>query len=70
MFKYINYICGVLFIGLVGVLFMSWELLKKLGLIEFDVSVESMYLNWLLGYLSLFGFIVGIMIVDYFFICK
>ena len=51
--KYINHTRGVLLTGLVGVLLMSWELLKKLGLIESDVSVESMYSNWLLGYSSL-----------------
>ena len=45
---------------------MSWELLKKLGLLETDVSVESLYSNWLLGYSSLLGPIAGIMIVDYF----
>ena len=68
--KYINHTRGVLLTGLVGVLLMSWELLKKLGLIESDVSVESMYSNWLLGYSSLLGPIAGIMIVDYFFIRK
>jgi NCS1 family nucleobase:cation symporter-1 len=45
---------------------MSWELLKKLGVIESDVSVEAMYSGWLLGYSSLLGPIAGIMIVDYF----
>ena len=68
--KYINHTRGVLLTGLVGVMLMSWELLKKLGLIESDVSVESMYSNWLLGYSSLLGPIAGIMIVDYFFIRK
>ncbi|HAU27466.1 MAG TPA: nitrate reductase, partial [Alteromonas australica] len=37
--KYINHTRGVLLTGLVGVLLMSWELLKKLGLIESGVSV-------------------------------
>jgi NCS1 family nucleobase:cation symporter-1 len=49
---------------------MSWELLKKLGLIESDVSVEAMYTGWLLGYSSLLGPIAGIMVVDYFIIKK
>ncbi|TBR44958.1 nitrate reductase [Marinomonas agarivorans] len=66
--KYINHTRGVLLTGLVGILLMSWELLKKLGWITSDVSVESMYSNWLLGYSSLLGPIAGIMIVDYFLI--
>ena len=49
---------------------MSWELLKKLGWLETDVSVESLYSNWLLGYSSLLGPIAGIMIVDYFLVKK
>ena len=64
--KYINNTRGVLLTGFVGLLLMSWELLKKAGLLESDVSVESMYSNWLLGYSSLLGPIAGIMIVDYF----
>ena len=61
---------GVLITGAIGVLLMGWELLKKLGVIESDVSVEAMYTNWLLGYSSLLGPIAGIMIVDYFVIKK
>jgi NCS1 family nucleobase:cation symporter-1 len=61
---------GVLITGAIGVLLMGWELLKKLGVIESDVSVEAMYTNWLLGYSSLLGPIAGIMIVDYFIIKK
>lgn len=68
--KQINHTRGVLLTGLVGILLMSWELLKKLHLIESDVSVEAMYSNWLLGYSSLLGPIAGIMIVDYFLIKK
>ena len=41
-----------------------------LGWLETDVSVESLYSNWLLGYSSLLGPIAGIMIVDYFLIKK
>ena len=66
--KKINQTRGVLLTGAVGILLMGWELLKKLGLIESDVSVEAMYTGWLLGYSSLLGPIAGIMIVDYFII--
>jgi NCS1 family nucleobase:cation symporter-1 len=66
--RFINENRGVLITGIIGILLMSWELLKKLGWIESDVSVESLYSNWLLGYSSLLGPIAGIMIVDYFLI--
>lgn len=68
--KYINQTKGVLLTGLVGVLLMGWELLKKMGWVESDFSVEAMLANWLLGYSSLLGPIAGIMIVDYFIIKK
>jgi len=68
--KFINEKRGVLLTGLIGVLMMSWELLKKMHWIESDVSVEALYSNWLLGYSSLLGPIAGIMIVDYFVINK
>ncbi len=64
--KLINEDRGVIITGLIGVALMSWELLKKLGWLETDVSVESLYSNWLLGYSSLLGPIAGIMVVDYF----
>ena len=57
---------GVLITGVIGIALMSWELLKKLGWLETDVSVESLYSNWLIGYSSLLGPIAGIMVVDYF----
>jgi NCS1 family nucleobase:cation symporter-1 len=57
---------GVLLTGVIGVVLMSWELLKKMGWLESEVSVESLYSNWLIGYSSLLGPIAGIMIVDYF----
>ncbi len=66
--KKINQTRGVLLTGAIGILLMGWELLKKLGWIESDVSVEAMYTGWLLGYSSLLGPIAGIMIVDYFLI--
>lgn len=68
--KYINETKGVIVTGLIGIALMSWELLKKLGWLESDVSLESLYSNWLIGYSSLLGPIAGIMIVDYFAIKK
>ncbi len=64
--KFIDQTKGVLLTGLIGVVLMSWELFKKMGWLVSDVSVESLYSNWLLGYSSLLGPIAGIMIVDYF----
>ncbi len=64
--KYINETKGVIITGIIGIALMSWELLKKLGWLETDVSVESLYSNWLIGYSSLLGPIAGIMVVDYF----
>jgi len=66
--KYINENKGVILTGIIGILIMAWELLKKLGWLESDVSLDSLYSNWLLGYSSLLGPIAGIMIVDYFII--
>ena len=66
--KYINENKGVIVTGIIGILLMSWELLKKMGWLETDVSVESLYSNWLIGYSSLLGPIAGIMVVDYFLI--
>jgi NCS1 family nucleobase:cation symporter-1 len=64
--KYIDETKGVLLTGLIGIALMSWELLMKLGWLESDVSLESLYSNWLIGYSSLLGPIAGIMVVDYF----
>ncbi len=64
--KLINQTRGVLLTGFIGILLMSWELLKKMGWLQSEVSVESLYSNWLIGYSSLLGPIAGIMIVDYF----
>jgi nucleobase:cation symporter-1, NCS1 family len=64
--KYINQTRGVLLTGFVGILLVSWELLKKMQWIDSDASVEALYSNWLLGYSSLLGPIAGIMLVDYF----
>ncbi|HEU0225062.1 MAG TPA: NCS1 family nucleobase:cation symporter-1 [Steroidobacteraceae bacterium] len=62
----INQTRGVLLTGLIGILLMAWELLKKMGWLESELRVESLYSNWLIGYSSLLGPIAGIMIVDYF----
>jgi len=66
--KYINENKGVILTGVIGILIMAWELLKKMGWLESEVSLDSLYSNWLLGYSSLLGPIAGIMIVDYFLI--
>ena len=66
--KYINENKGVILTGLIGIALMSWELGKKLGWLDTDVSVESLYSNWLIAYSSLLGPIAGIMVVDYFLI--
>ena len=64
--KLINENRGVILTGIIGIVLMSWELLKRLGWLDTDVSLESLYSNWLIGYSSLLGPIAGIMIVDYF----
>lgn len=64
--RLINQTKGVLLTGAIGILLMAWELMKKLGWFESDVSAEGLYSNWLIGYSSLLGPIAGIMIVDYF----
>ncbi len=68
--KYIDENKGVILTGIIGILLMSWELLKKLGWLDTDVSVETLLSNWLITYSSLLGPIAGIMIVDYFLIKK
>ncbi len=64
--KYVSEARGVLLTGLIGILLMSWELLKKMGWLDSDLSLESLYSNWLIGYSSLLGPIAGIMVVDFF----
>jgi NCS1 family nucleobase:cation symporter-1 len=61
---------GVLLTGCIGIALMSWELLKRMGWLASDTSVDSLYSNWLLGYSSLLGPIAGIMVVDYFVVRK
>ena len=64
--RLINQRRGVLLTGFIGIALMSWELFKRLGWLESEVSVDSLYSNWLIGYSSLLGPIAGIMVVDYF----
>ncbi|PYY83835.1 nitrate reductase [Pseudomonas sp. TKO26] len=66
--KLIDRTTAVILTGLVGLALMGHELLKKLGLLMSDVSLETVYSNWLLGYSSPLGPIAGIMVVDYFII--
>ena len=68
--RLINQKKGVLLTGFIGIALMSWELLKRMGWLQSDVSVDSLYSNWLLGYSSLLGPIAGIMVVDYFVVRK
>ena len=68
--KKINFKRGVYLTGVIGVLLMSWELLRKVGMVTSNVSLESIYSNWLLSYSNLLGPIAGIMIVDYFVVKK
>ncbi|MDH4047180.1 MAG: NCS1 family nucleobase:cation symporter-1 [Gammaproteobacteria bacterium] len=68
--RFIDETKGVLLTGVIGIALMSWELLKKLGWLKSDVSLESLYSNWLIGYSSLLGPIAGIMVVDYFLVRK
>ena len=64
--RFINQRKGVLLTGCIGIALMSWELLKRMGWLHSDVSLDSLYSNWLIGYSSLLGPIAGIMVVDYF----
>lgn len=68
--KLITFTRGVYITGILGIVLMSWELLKKLNFIQSDISVESLYSNWLLSYSNLLGPIAGIMITDYFVVKK
>jgi NCS1 family nucleobase:cation symporter-1 len=61
---------GVLLTGSIGIAVMSWELAKRMDWLQSDVSLDSLYSNWLLGYSSLLGPIAGIMVVDYFVVRK
>ena len=64
--RLINQKRGVLLTGFIGIALMSWDLFKRMGWLESEVSVDTLYSNWLVGYSSLLGPIAGIMVVDYF----
>ena len=66
--RYISETRGVIITGVIGILLMSWELMQKIGWLDTNISLESLYSNWLIGYSSLLGPIAGIMVVDYFLI--
>jgi NCS1 family nucleobase:cation symporter-1 len=68
--KKINFKRGVYLTGFIGIVLMSWELLRKVGFVHSDVSLDTIYSNWLVSYSNLLGPIAGIMIVDYFIIKK
>jgi nucleobase:cation symporter-1, NCS1 family len=68
--RFINQRKGVLLTGFIGIALMSWELIKRMGWIQSNVSLDSLYSNWLIGYSSLLGPIAGIMVVDYFLVRK
>jgi NCS1 family nucleobase:cation symporter-1 len=68
--KKINFRRGVYLTGVIGILLMGWELLRKIGIVHSDTSLDTIYSNWLLSYSNLLGPIAGIMIVDYFIIKK
>jgi len=68
--RLINRKRGVLLTGVIGIALMSWELLKRMGWLHSEVSLDSLYSNWLIGYSSLLGPIAGIMVVDYFVVGK
>lgn len=68
--KAINMRRGVQLTALVGTLLVLWEVLRNSGFISSDVSVESLYSNWLLTYSSLLGPVAGIMIADFYIVRK
>ena len=68
--KAINMSRGVLLTALVATLLVIWEVLRRSGFVTSDISLESLYSNWLLTYSSLLGPIAGIMIADYYLIRK
>lgn len=68
--KKMNFKRGVYLTGFIGIALMSWELLRKLKVIESGISLDTIYSNWLLSYSNLLGPIAGIMITDYFLIKK
>jgi NCS1 family nucleobase:cation symporter-1 len=68
--RYISEARGVIITGVIGIVLMSWDLLQRLDWIDTNISLESLYSNWLIGYSSLLGPIAGIMVIDYFLVKK
>ena len=64
--KVINMRRGVILTAAVGTLLVFWEVLRKSGFITSEISVESLYSNWLLTYSSLLGPVAGVMIADFY----
>ena len=64
----INMKRGVWLTGIIGVILVSWELLRRSAWLQTNLSMESIYTNWLLTYSSLLGPIAGVMIADFFFV--
>lgn len=68
--KMINMRRGVQLTALVGTILVLWEVLRNSGFVTSDVSLESLYSNWLLTYSSLLGPVAGIMIADFYMVRK
>lgn len=68
--KVINMRRGVMLTAAVGTILVLWEVLRNSGFITSDVSVESLYSNWLLTYSSLLGPVAGVMIADFYLVRK
>ncbi len=66
--RVINMSRGVLLTALVATLLVIWEVLRRSGFVTSEVSLESLYSNWLLSYSSLLGPIAGVMIADFYLI--
>ena len=68
--KIINMRRGVMLTALVGTILVIWEVLRSSGLVVSEVSLESLYSNWLLTYSSLLGPVAGVMIADFYLVRK
>ena len=68
--RVINMSRGVLLTALVATVLVIWEVLRRSGFVTSEVSLESLYSNWLLTYSSLLGPIAGVMIADFYLIRK
>jgi NCS1 family nucleobase:cation symporter-1 len=59
--KLISYVTGGLITAVIGILMMPWQLMSSMGAYIF---------TWLIGYSGLMGAIGGIMICDYWILCR